>query len=602
VKKINSNALAFAVFCAVLALPSSAVALAGPAWADLQSINIGGSSAPGRTGQWWCQNHFGGNLGGTWECVEGGGSYCTTQVPNNTNVQCGRLAADGTTPYQGAGRTIAPFGYGRVERYLVTQSAPGRTGKWWCDNHFGGNFGGYWKCLSVSGLNSCGATVPNGELVSCSYYADVQSVNVGSLNAPGRTGTWWCDHHFGGNLGGTWDCLGVASGSCSADAPANSTVTCGRFTAVNEAPFAPPACSAASMDAAETEFCNFTEYMTTRQTSTLYLYNDYLRAGLNRSFGGTLFELYGADKRNRIEEHGGSAVQLSLWGYDVSSTGAAFFTTTTCNPTAYASSTSCQAANGGTPCRFFPATGAQISNCTTELACGDWSAGAPWNPIQAQATGCGWNGSTNDVDQVTIANGDIALLKSNPYHFTKTTAFSGMTWKVTGGVPSDRPYIKLSYQVDYVSAKSAGEHNQEIPALFTDASISYWYYFYGGNAPYTQASSAVTRLRSDFGTQLKLPSRSAPFPQAPPPSYYNASEEWMTVCDRYEDQCLTVATFAPAVKVFSLGGQYITPLGRFALGGNYSNRWEIYLFPYRYDDVVAGKSVRQWIYDLKLGR
>ena len=150
----------------------------GPCWADLQTVNVRDNSAPGRTGQWWCNNHFGSNLGGAWECVEGTGSSSSAQVPATSNVQCGRMHADGTTPYFGAARTILPFGYGRVERVLVYQSAPGRTGQWWCSNHFGNNYGGSWKCRSVSGGNTCSATVPNGELASCSEYSDLQSVSA----------------------------------------------------------------------------------------------------------------------------------------------------------------------------------------------------------------------------------------------------------------------------------------------------------------------------------------------------------------------------------------------------------------------------------------
>ncbi|MET0404703.1 MAG: hypothetical protein ABW123_19970, partial [Cystobacter sp.] len=574
----------------------------GACWADLRSVNIGASFAPGRTGQWWCDHFFGANVEGTWECVEGTGSSCSSPVPNSGNVRCGRLGSDGSTPYAGASRVIQPLGYGRVERILVTQSAPGRTGQWWCDQHFGTNFGGSWRCRDVSGGGSCGATVPNGELVSCSQYADVQSVNVGGNAGPGRTGQWWCDVHFGGNLGGTWDCLAATGGSCTADASPSSTVTCGRYTQVDEAPFAPPSCTDPSLDGAERAFCSHTEYMTTRRTSTLYLYNDYLRAGINRSFGGALFELYGSDKRNRIEEHGGSAVQLSIWGYDTQASGTAYFTTSVCSPTAHGDADTCKRANGGTPCVAYAATGAHISNCTSEQSCGTWSAAGPWNPIQAQAANCGWNGPTNDVSQVTELNGALTFVKNDPYHFSKTTAFDGLTWRVTGKVTSNRPYLQLTYQMNYSSPRRVGEHNQEIPALFTDESLGHWYYYYAGNAPYADSRGAVTRLRSDFGTELRLPSRAAPLPQPPPSAYHDATEEWMTVCDREELQCLTVVSFAPGVKTFAQGGQYITPLGRFALGGAYNASWDIYLFPYRYDDVVAGRSVRDWIYDLKLGR
>ncbi len=94
----------------LLSLCSIAMAI-GPIWVDQQSVNIGSSSAPGRTGQWWCDNHFSANLGGDWECIENTGSLCTSDVPNNTVVQCGRLDTDGSTQYNGYDRDVQPFEY-----------------------------------------------------------------------------------------------------------------------------------------------------------------------------------------------------------------------------------------------------------------------------------------------------------------------------------------------------------------------------------------------------------------------------------------------------------------------------------------------------------
>jgi hypothetical protein len=62
-----------------------------------------------------------------------------------------------------------------------------------------------------------------------------------------------------------------------------------------------------------------------------------------------------------------------------------------------------------------------------------------------------------------------------------------------------------------------------------------------------------------------------------------------------------VATFSPEVKTLVQAGQYVTALGRLALGNALHTSWRIYLFPYRFDDVVNGKSVRQWVHDLKSG-
>ncbi|MBI3524594.1 MAG: hypothetical protein HY066_08705 [Betaproteobacteria bacterium] len=596
------NCLPLNVLC-LLSLCLVTPSWAGAIWLDYQSVNVGQNSASGRTGQWWCTNNFGINLGGIWECAENTGSYCTSQAPNNTLIQCGKINQDGTTNYSPINNIKQGFGYGRVERVLVTQSAQGRTGKWWCDNNFGANLGGNWKCRSVTGANSCESTVPNNELVSCSKYDDSQTINVANLNAPGRTGQWWCTNHFGGNLGGNWDCLSViGGGSCSTDVAANASVSCGRYKNVSETEFEPPACNAMQLDSAEQEFCTYTEYMTNRKRDTVYLYNDYVRAGINRSFGGALFELYGVDKRNRIEEHGGSAVQMSLWGYDINASGAGYFLTTSCSSTPYTDAATCKAVNSNQDCRVFPITGGQLSNCISEKGCGTWSAAAPWNPIQAQAVDCGWNGTSNDISGISEQYGTVTFTKSNPYNFTKTTSFNWLTWQVSVVLPNDRPFIQAKYTSLYSGPYSLGPHNQEMPAIFTDNSISYWYYFYSGGTPYSNASSSVTRLRSDFGTQLKLPTRNSQFlPQPPPPQYYSSGEDWLTVCDRYEDQCLTIATLSPDIITLALNGSYLTALGRYSINNLNNKTWSVYFFPYRFDDVVAGKSVRQWIYDLKTG-
>lgn len=569
----------------------------GPVWDDVQSMNVGAQSAAGQTGQWWCDNHFGKNLGGAWQCIDSTGG-CGADTPQQGTVTCGRLGADGATPYCGHGQSAGAFGYGRVESVLVTQSAPGQTGQWWCTNHLGNNLGGSWKCRGVSGGGACGSTVPNGELVSCSRYDDVQTVTVTAPGA-GQTGQWWCDHHFGVNLGGTWDCVGVSSGGCGQDVAAGGEVTCGRFGAVDESPFAPVACTSSELDGPEHDFCAYTEYMTTRAASAFYVYNDWVRAGMARSFGGALFELYGTDKRNRIEEHGGAAVQLSVWGYDVASSGAGYFTTTVCNPNAFSDAGACAAANGGAACSYYAATGAHICDCSSVLPCGTWTAGGPWNPIQAQAANCGWNGPTNDVSSVQQTADGLVLQQVNPYHFSKTTAFEGMTWSVAALAPPERPYVRLRYRMTWNGAIGVGEHNQEIPAIFADNRIGGWYYYYAGDKPYADLTGPVTRLRADFGSELALPGRPAPLPQPEPANLRKGTEEWMSVCDGDEGQCLTVVSFAPVVKAFVQGAHYVTALGRFGLGTTWDDAWDVYLFPYRFDQVVAGKTIREWVYVLR---
>ena len=489
-------------------------------------------------------------------------------------------------------KQVSPMGYGTVRNLVVTQSAAGRTGQWWCDNHFGNNASDEYKCRSVSGLGACFATVPNGAVVACSQYEAVDTVNVGGNSAAGRTGQWWCDNHFGGNLGGSWDCRSVSAASCGAVTPNNATVKCGRYTAVNTAPFNQKSCSDPEVRGAEVDFCRLTEYMTTRNVSNVYLYNDYVRIGLNRSFGGAIMELYGVDKKNRIEEHGGASVQLSIWGYDQNSSNSSFYAKG-CTATPYNTEAACEAANGAGTCRRWP-NGAHVNNCTTVTSCTSWAAASPWNPIQAQAAGCGWNGHTNDISSIVGVGNGVKMTKTNPYHFTKTSSFNGMTWSVNARVPDGAPYARLKYAMSY-QGPAVGVHNQEIPAIFADTSISKWFYFYDGEAPYTNARSNVTRS-SERGL-VQLPNRTG---EATRPDPGNpVGEEWVSVCNDAETQCLTVATFAPEAKSIAHDGQYLTVLGRFELGASYNNDWIVYLFPYRFDQVVEGKSVREWIYDLK---
>lgn len=70
----------------------------------------------------------------------------------------------------------------------------------------------------------------NGQWVAikdnCTPQSILKTVKVYSA-APGRTGQWWCTQHFGANLGGTWRCKSVSGGTaCSKDAPQNKIVTC----------------------------------------------------------------------------------------------------------------------------------------------------------------------------------------------------------------------------------------------------------------------------------------------------------------------------------------------------------------------------------------
>jgi len=88
-------------------------------------------------------------------------------------------------------------------------------------------------------------------------------------------------------------------------------------------------------------------------------------------------------------------------------------------------------------------------------------------------------------------------------------------------------------------------------------------------------------------------------PRLSPNMTFRATEDWLSVCNNLK-QCVTVVTFSPWVTVFSMNKYYITAMGRFSFGPFFDERIKLYLFPYRYDDVINGKSVREWIYDIKM--
>jgi hypothetical protein len=352
--------------------------------------------------------------------------------------------------------------------------------------------------------------------------------------------------------------------------------------------------------------------MSNRKQDTLYIYNDYVRAGFNRSYGGTLFELYGTDKVNRIEEHGGSALQLSLWGYGHSDTHRRwlYFTTQRCDTTPYPTQAQCRLNNNNRDCRRFPESGAHISDCVTERFCDTWTAAGPWNPIQARAENCTWNGRGNDVTTVTQSNrNSISLRKIAPYNYTKTSAQHGLEWNITGSTKNNVPYLELTYDIRNYG-EASGEHNQEIPAIFLDRIVSrnadstrLWEYsFYTGSMEYSNPNAQVSSTTyTNQKADLQLPGRSdsvSKLPRPRPGKTFNATEDWLSVCNN-KGECITVATFSPWISAFAMNKYYITAMGRFSYGPHFDESIKLYLFPYRYDDVINGKTVREWIYELK---
>jgi hypothetical protein len=406
---------------------------------------------------------------------------------------------------------------------------------------------------------------------------------------------------------------------------------------VNEANFQPINCQGNGTGAGNwtplltsADWCAIVNYMPTRLANTLYQYDDYVRLGVNTLYGGTIFELYGADKIDRIMQNGGGANQLSIWGGGTDPQGAWFLVSgnsTSCNPTAYPTEAACAAANphpncnvsnmqspGSNPsdCCQWSSNGANVSNCTTDFGCSGngWSAGGPFNPIQAQSAGCNYGQPSAQVDSVSSpASNTITVVKSGPANFTKTSTVAGLTWTQTSGVYG--PYAKVTYTLNYAGSIVMSEADQEIPAIFSHGAIGTSIYYYSGSKPYNDAAGEVSSMTSvPPGTNINFMLPGATM------SASNAvymSENWVSICDPTGIQCLTVASFTPLGQLFAYGfgntsqtdltqdNTYLGLHGHFAILPGMSYTDTVYYFPYRFDDVIQGSTVRQWIYALQKG-
>jgi hypothetical protein len=340
-------------------------------------------------------------------------------------------------------------------------------------------------------------------------------------------------------------------------------------------------------------------YYEDRAEDTHYLFNDQLRVGINSSYGGAVLELYGADhSTNLVAEHGGGAVQLSVWGYEEKGGDAWFgMGQGVCDPTPYASEAECLAHNSA--CRIWCCDeGAHVADCSSVQSCVDWGAGAPFNPIQAQGRDCGWDSSSNDVDSVSASGDTVRTQKSDPWHFTQTDSFQGMTFYQTNTL--EEAYVRLDYRITYSGPYTLSEHPQEIPAVFPGLGMNHSYWYYTGGSPYT-GDAVSSSIGASDGPFLRIAGRD-PYPHGDYDS--TITEHWVSVCDASGAHCLTLATFSEAYKEIDCAGTpwdgygYMTPLGGFRIEPGMDVRASAFLFPGRYDEVIAGKTVREWIVEL----
>lgn len=351
-------------------------------------------------------------------------------------------------------------------------------------------------------------------------------------------------------------------------------------------------CSFLGTSSSAVPWCANPAYWTGRQADTTLLGNPGIRVGVDASYGGTIFQLQSTAQepaltghvvwsKNLLAEHGGAALQLSVWGNDAATSQRAL-----CSP------------------------------------------GAPrlWNPIQAQGGQCGWDDHSNDVIAACfVANDDPSSVcgsSTGPTYYTKQASPNNFTINdvAVSGLAFEQwvtpfaGYVKIRYRItaDPSSFNLAAEGRspvqwdtrpQEIPALYSNEGINAAFYAYSGAAPFTNAP--VTTFGPPSGERFVQLPHAAVYPHAGE-SVGCASENWWGACNADGTECLTVATFdlvAAEGSIFdSLNPtqSYLAPIGWFGIGSGSTRSWSIYVFPYRYDQIPLTNTLttRQIIYQL----
>jgi len=472
-----------------------------------------------------------------------------------------RAQFTGQQAVNAANRVITPFGYGNVTQKIVWDW--GLTGNSWCKKIDPKS-----TCVSISGDGDCTWQVAPGTMVSC--------------NQGGKAG-------------------------------------------VNEAMFAPVNCNGqlegdnnVSGLITSYDWCGWTSYMARRTIDTVYQYNDYIRLGVNKRFGGTVFELYGTDKMDRIQQHPGGALQLALYGDDLNyappgapSGWFAFNPAQNFLPpntggwdnTAYPTQAACNAAHPGVNCHNEMATD-NVSDDITNVGCANngQDAGAGFNAIQAVSANC-WYGDANNYidDMYSPVDGYLTVDKHAPNNYSKSSNVPGLFWAQTSQIVG--PFAQLTYDIQGGNAlRKMTPDFQELPAIFLHSGIGSLVYYYSGASPYNSMSEPVSRVALAVGATglLGFPQRTGQYG-----SGYNIgmTEDWASMCDATGTKCVTIASFSNDAQIIQAsnnpGNSYFGIHGFFTMQPGLSERATLFIAPYRYDDIVGGKSVRQWVYQLK---
>ena len=629
------------------------------------------NTAPGQTGQWWCDLHFGLNLGGAWQCLSVAGSpgACSADVTLGQSVSCGQYHVVHDAGFQYPGFLSTP------EPFQIPSGSGSQSGQAWCDTEFSIPQRTPYVCTSVDLGGSCSSAPAIGSYVSCAQAVEpitlTSPIPAGQSPQPGQTGSWLCSQTainqqvYGSLSSFGWQCIGMKdsngnelpASACPSTLIASGSVAYCQATNNGNIVEAANCENGSGLSPLDQLFCPVNQvqnwpdglfgYGSLRRNDTYYLFNDYVRVGVNTAFGGTIFELYGVDMRNRILEAGGGALQLSLYADDPSTVSAPsecyLSGSTTCQSTALN-------ADGTCPANYSKRQpGAAVANCKTTFACNGTDAGFPWNPVQSQSAitpsgsniqQCAYDPTASSLDSIkagaklTVRGNPptstaLAFSKKNPYQFSKNLTFNGLTWTQTTTVLPNVPYVKLTYTINWLASStttngtagvSSGAH--ELPALFLKQSFSDANVVFSETPqPYTDPNGALNCTVTPSATCIKGKQEiflEQPVANVTPdkPSdqpYAVATEGWASVCDpSTQPACMTVLTFTPNLAIewqpataptsdnIYGGAAYLGIYGYFNMKTSYTGSFTVFVFPYNYNDTVAGLTVRQWINKLKL--
>lgn len=380
---------------------------------------------------------------------------------------------------------------------------------------------------------------------------------------------------------------------------------------------------------------NAPQYWESRQADTAILANKYVKIGINNSLGGMSLQLYGQDRSyNLLDEHAGSALQLSLYGYDTTGGdifkwfGAQYYPPQICDTTRFDTEADCKQHFSTCVPRHF-SYGQHVADCQQVQIRNYQDVAFPWDPAQSGEicpNNVCHNKHTTSSEFLNIADyhdGYHTILES-PVDYSKTNingtdGFGGLTFDQTTTLGD--VYVKLNYHITYSGPYTMAKHMQELPSLSTSKDLNGHFYYYSGNQPFVNSQSDVAEFYPPIDQEsfLALPGfRTDNFPRKPAPQDYGvywdlqsplgqATESWATHCSQDNSKCLTIATFNPSIQRISIRnfhgtntsqGTYFSPVTPFAITPGLDMTFKIYIFPYKFDTVIEGKSIRDRIYDL----